>query len=216
MPDGRNLEVITAGTPSSNAILFHHGTPGSYNTWENWLPVVAELGGFAIAFSRAGYGLSARKQGRSVISNTEDSKAILEHFGVNRSVSIGWSGGGPHCLADTTLVHTVAAISIAGLAEYGTGDLDFLAGLGEENHIEFGAAVAGAEKIEEWMQVNAAGYTVNVTGDQLIQALGGLIGDADKKSLTPAVADEVASEFRHALAVSYYGKEDDDLAFVQL
>jgi pimeloyl-ACP methyl ester carboxylesterase len=214
LPDGRNLEVITAGTPSANAILFHHGTPGSCSTWEGWLPVVAEMGGFAIAFSRAGYGLSARRNGRSVISNTEDSKAILEHFGVNRSVSIGWSGGGPHCLADTTLVQTVAAISIAGVAEYGASDLDFLDGMGEENHIEFGAAVAGTETLEAWMQENAPG-TANVTGDQLIEALGGLIGDADKKSLTPAVADEVASEFRHALEVSYYGWMDDDLEFVQ-
>ena len=213
LPDGRNLEVLTAGIPSSNAILFHHGTPGSCNTWEEWLPVVADLGGFAIAFSRAGYGESARNESRTVISNSQDSKAILEHFGVNRSVSIGWSGGGPHCLADTTLVQTVAAISIAGVAEYGTGDLDFLDGMGEENHIEFGAAVDGPETLEAWMKENYSG-TANVTGAQLIEALGGLIGEADKKSLTPEVADVVASEFRHALSRGYYGWMDDDIAFV--
>jgi pimeloyl-ACP methyl ester carboxylesterase len=213
LPDGRNLEVITAGTPSSSAILFHHGTPGSCNTWEEWLPVVEELGGYAIAFSRAGYGSSARKVDRSVISNSEDSKAILEHFGVSRSVSIGWSGGGPHCLADTTLVQNVAAISIAGVAEFGTGDLDFLEGMGEENHIEFGAAIAGSEVLEAWMKDNYGG-TANVTGEELIEALGGLIGDADKKSLTTEVAAVVASEFRHALAAGYYGWMDDDIAFV--
>ena len=214
LADGRVMEVMTAGTPSSNGILFHHGTPGSSKTWEEWLPVVEELGGFAISYSRAGYGNSARNQGRSVIANSKDSKALLDHFGVKRSVSIGWSGGGPHCLADTTLSENVAAISIAGVAEYGSSDLDFLEGMGEENHIEFGAAVAGTEILEAWMKENSGG-TANVTGEQLIEALGGLIGIADKRSLTPAVAEETASVFRHALSVSYYGWMDDDVEFVQ-
>jgi pimeloyl-ACP methyl ester carboxylesterase len=214
LADGRTLEVLTAGTPSSNAILFHHGTPGSCNTWAEWLPAVAELGGFAISFSRAGYGNSSRHKGRTVIAGSQDSKAILDHFGVKKSVSIGWSGGGPHCLAATTLSENVAAISIAGVAEYGSDDLDFLEGMGEENHIEFGAALAGEETLEAWMKENSGG-TANVTGEQLTEALGGLIGNADKRSLTPAVADETASVFRHALSVSYYGWMDDDVEFVQ-
>ena len=107
------------------------------------MPEVANQGGFAIAFSRAGYGLSDRHDGRTVISNTRDTAAILQHFGVTSFVSIGWSGGGPHCLADTTLAQNKAAISIAGVGAFGASDLDFLAGMGEENHVEFGAAIEG-------------------------------------------------------------------------
>ncbi len=214
LSDGRNIEVISAGVPSENAVFFHHGTPGACSTWDNWLPVVADLGGFAISYSRAGYGNSARNKGRSVIDNSQDTQAILQHFNVKNSVSIGWSGGGPHCLADTTLSQSIAAISIAGVGAYGMNDLDFLAGMGEENHIEFGAALAGEHAIEKWMQENVEG-TANVTGSQLIEALGGLIGDADKRSLTPEVAEAVAFSFRHAVQVNYYGWMDDDLAFVQ-
>ena len=75
LPDGRSLEVLTAGTPAASAVMFHHGTPGSCITWEEWLPVVAANGGFAIAYSRAGYGSSSRHEGRTVISNTKDIKA---------------------------------------------------------------------------------------------------------------------------------------------
>jgi pimeloyl-ACP methyl ester carboxylesterase len=214
LADGRRLEVMTAGTPSASAVLFHHGTPGSATTWSEWLPVVADLGGFAIAYSRAGYGLSDRHKGRTVISNTADISEILKHFGVTDFVSIGWSGGGPHCLADTTMSHNKAAISIAGVAAFNQSDLDFLEGMGEENHVEFGAAIEGELAIENWMKANYEG-TAKVTGPLLIEAMGGLIGDADKKSLTPAVAEEVAAEFRYALSVSYYGWMDDDLAFVQ-
>jgi pimeloyl-ACP methyl ester carboxylesterase len=214
LPDGRSLEVLTAGTPAASAVMFHHGTPGSCITWEEWLPVVAANGGFAISYSRAGYGSSSRHEGRTVVDNTKDIKAILDHFGVKKIVSIGWSGGGPHCLADTTLSESLASISIAGVGAFGAADLDFLEGMGEENHIEFGAAIAGSKQIEDWMK-QYSGDTANVTGPQLIAALGGLIGDADKASLTSDVAEVVAGEFRHALAKSYYGWMDDDLAFVE-
>jgi len=214
LSDGRTLEVVTAGTPQSSAVVFHHGTPGAWKTWESWLPEVANQGGFAIASSRAGYGLSDRNDGRTVISNSQDTAAILKHFGVSSFVSIGWSGGGPHCLADTTLAQNKAAISIAGVGAFGAPDLDFLAGMGEENHVEFGAAIEGKSTIETWMKENATGLT-QVSGPEIIEAFGGLIGDADKKSLTAEVAEETAAAFRHSMAVSYYGWMDDDLAFVQ-
>ena len=214
LQDGRKLELFVAGEPSENAIIFHHGTPGAALTWEEWLPVVAKQGGFAIAYSRAGYGHSSRNEGRTVIDNSADISEIIRHFGIHKFVSIGWSGGGPHCLADTTLAQSIAAISIAGVGTYGEADLNFLESMGEENFVEFNAAVSGPEKIEEWMRVNAPG-TANVTGEQLIEALGGLIGDADKKSLTPGVAELIAGEFRYALVEGYYGWMDDDLAFVQ-
>ncbi len=214
LADGRRLEIFLSGQPSPAAVIFHHGTPGAAMTWEEWLPTVESLGGFAIAYSRAGYGHSSRNEGRTVIDNTKDIAQICEHFGIQKFVSIGWSGGGPHCLADTTLEQSVAAISIAGVGEYGASDLDFLAGMGEENHVEFGAAVSGAATIEEWMRQNSGG-TANVTGEQLIESLGGLIGEADKKSLTPGAADLMAGEFRYALVAGYYGWMDDDLAFVE-
>ena len=106
------------------------------------------------------------------------------------------------------------AITLAGVGEWGNDDLDFLAGMGPENHEEFGAALAGESTIEEWMIKNSPAFK-NVTGADLISSFGGLIGDADKRALTPTVAEEDATALRRALSVSYYGWLDDDLAFVQ-
>ena len=55
----------------------------------------------------------------------------------------------------------------------------------------------------------------NVQGSDLIESFGGLIGEADKRALTPDVAETDASSYRRALLMGYYGWMDDDLAFVQ-
>jgi pimeloyl-ACP methyl ester carboxylesterase len=140
MRDGRLLEVHTAGDPTAPAIVFHHGTPSSVLTWKDWLPNVAARGLFAISSSRAGYGNSDRRAGRSFGDNVSDTADVLDYFGVKDFVSIGWSGGGPHALADTQDSRNRGAISLAGIAPFGDPALDFLAGMGEENEIEFGAA----------------------------------------------------------------------------
>ena len=106
LPGGRSLEIHSAGNPSSDAIIFHHGTPGASLTWEEWLPTVAEQDGFAIAYSRAGYGESSRNTGRTVISNNADIAAIVDHFNIEKFVAIGWSGGWPPLLGQ----HRYAAI----------------------------------------------------------------------------------------------------------
>ena len=214
LSDGRHLELLVAGQPQSNAVIFHHGTPGATSTWEAWLSEVAAQEGFAIAYSRPGYGHSSRHEGRTVINNAADIDEVLKHFGITKIVSIGWSGGGPHCLADTTLPQSVAAISIAGVGTFGASGLDFLEGMGEENHVEFTAATEGPAAIEAWMQENSPPIAV-VTSDQIVEAFGGLIGEADKKALNEGAAEGTAKSYRQALVEGYYGWMDDDLAFVE-
>ena len=214
LADGRTVELLVAGTPSSKAVVFHHGTPGATSTWDEWLAEVAKQGGFAFSYSRPGYGKSSRHEGRTVLDNAKDIEEILNHFGISRIVSIGWSGGGPHCLADTTLPQSVAAISIAGVGAYGASDLDFLDGMGEENHDEFGEAVKGPAAIENWMQRNAFGLA-QVTAEEIVEAFGGLIGEADKRSLNSGGSEGMAKSFRQSIENGYYGWMDDDLAFVQ-
>ncbi len=214
LADGRKVELLVAGTPKAEAVVFHHGTPGGTTTWEAWLTEVEKQGGFAFSYSRPGYGQSDRHEGRTVIDNSADIEEILKHLGISMCVSIGWSGGGPHCLADTTLFQNVAAISIAGVGPFGASDLDFLEGMGEENHDEFGEAMKGPEAIEDWMQRNSGGLGT-VSGDDVIEAFGGLIGDADKKALNDGAAEGTAKAMRQAMETGYYGWMDDDLAFVE-
>ena len=212
LTDGRNLDYISNEVDSKVAILFHHGTPGECTGWQKWL---SEIQGVkAIAASRPGYGLSDRRKGRTVASDIDNGSQILNYFGIESFVSIGWSGGGPHAINMTRDSRCKGAITLAGVGEWGNVDLDFLDGMGPENHEEFGAAVAGESVIEKWMQTNVPAFA-NVQGSDLIESFGGLIGEADKKALTPEVAEVDAASFRRALSVSYYGWLDDDLAFVQ-
>lgn len=213
LADGRKVELLVAGKADGNAVVFHHGTPGATSTWDAWLFEVENYGGFAFSYSRPGYGNSDRHKGRTVVDNAADIAEILKHFEITKIVSIGWSGGGPHALADTTLPQSVAAISIAGVGPFGASDLNFLDGMGEENHDEFGEAVKGSAAIEDWMQRNASGLAA-VTGDEIIEAFGGLIGEADKKALHEGAAEGVAKSYRQSIQSGYYGWMDDDLAFV--
>lgn len=212
LKDGRKLEYFDNEVASDKAILFLHGTPSDGSLWESWLKEIT--GVRALATSRAGYGLSDRNKGRTVASDLLDQQALLDHLNIKSFVSIGWSGGGPHSLNMTRDARCKAAFTLAGVGEWGRADLDFLAGMGPENHVEFGEALKGETAISNWMEVNGAPMK-RVTGEDLIQVLGGLIGEADKRVLTAELAEHDASVFRRSLSVSFAGWIDDDLAFVQ-
>lgn len=212
LKDNRTFDYISNGVDSQIGILFHHGTPGECTGWHKWFSELTDIK--AVAASRPGYGLSDRRKGRTVATDIDDQSELLEFLGVKKFVSIGWSGGGPHAMNMTRNANCVGAITLAGVGEWGNADLDFLAGMGPENHEEFGAALSGEQEIERWMQNNFETFS-NVKGSDLIESFGGLIGDADKRALTPDVAEADASSFRRALSMGYHGWMDDDLAFVQ-
>ena len=212
--DGREVEILDNGINSERAIIFHHGTPGHASAWSSWLEEAALSGVRAISYSRAGYGTSDRNPGRSVISINNDIAQILDAKNISKFVSIGWSGGGPHALANTFEPRNVGAISLAGVGAFGAADLNFLEGMGPENHDEFGAALKGEAVITQWMNENAVPMK-QLTGNDIREAFGGLIGDADKAVLEGVVADDMAATMRNGLAVSFDGWIDDDLVFVK-
>ena len=214
LKDGRELEILDNGINSDAAIIFHHGTPGHASSWADWLESAANAGIRALSYSRAGYGTSDRNPGRSVISINNDIAQLLDAKNITKFVSIGWSGGGPHCIANTFEPRNLGAISLAGVGAFGVDDLDFLAGMGPENHDEFGAALKGEAIIDQWMEDNA-GSMKTVTGAEIREAFGGLIGDADKAVLEGDAADQMAASMRSSLAVSFDGWIDDDLVFVK-
>ena len=214
LKDGRELEFLDNGINSEKAIIFHHGTPGHASMWTDWLEAAAAQGIRALSYSRAGYGTSDRNPGRSVLSVNGDIAQLLDLKSITMFVSIGWSGGAPHCIANTFEPRNVGAISLAGVAAYGVDDLDFLEGMGPENHDEFGAALKGEASIDQWMQENVLGMK-SVTGEEIREAFGGLIGEADKAVLQGETADHMAASMRSAIAVSFDGWIDDDLVFIK-
>jgi pimeloyl-ACP methyl ester carboxylesterase len=105
-------------------------------------------------------------------------------------------------------------VTLAGVGKFNQPDLDFLAGMGPENHDEFGVALEGEEPLRRWMLANATSMQ-RVTGAEIREAFGGLIGAADKAVLGGSVAEEMAESMRWGLARGFDGWIDDDLAFVQ-
>jgi pimeloyl-ACP methyl ester carboxylesterase len=214
LPDGRTLEVEVSGPADGPVLLFHHGTPGGSIQLDQMARVVHDRGHRLVTWSRAGYGTSTRRAGRDVASETADAAAVLDHVGGERCVVAGWSGGGPHALAcGAVLADRVRAVlCIAGVAPFGTDDLDFLAGMGEENIDEFGAALAGEDALRPYLDEQRDAM-IEITGAQISQEMATLLPPVDQAELSGGFGDFLALQFRQAVSVGVDGWLDDDLAF---
>jgi pimeloyl-ACP methyl ester carboxylesterase len=212
--DGRDIEYLTAGPDDGLPLVVHEGTPVG-------LSLNAKLGGAAVErnlrvvfAARPGYEGSTPRPGRTVADVVPDTAAVLDALGAGEYVSIGFSGGGPHTLACAALApgRCLAAASVAGVAPYPAAGLDFLAGMGPENIEEFGLAMRGAEALTPFLEKEAAALR-EITGEQIVAALGGLISGADAAVLTGEFAADLAAALRGAVRNGIAGWRDDDLAF---
>jgi pimeloyl-ACP methyl ester carboxylesterase len=212
----RSLDVLIGGASDGPALIMHHGTPSDATTWSDWSETARAHGLRLVSISRPGYATSTRRRGRTVADAAEDVAFVLEYYGAPWFVTAGWSGGGPHALASAALLgeRCRGAATLAGVGPYGVAGLDFLEGMGPENHAEFGAALHSESALRAWLAEHAADY-VHVTGPELIGAFGGLIPQADKDVLAGGMADAFAATTRRALSVSFDGWIDDDLAFIE-
>ena len=213
---GRFLDVLSGGAESGPALLLHHGTPSEASVWADWDDLARSRDLRLLSISRPGYAASTRQPGRTVADAAADAERVLRHYGVPWFVTAGWSGGGPHALACAAQLgeRCRAAATLAGVAPYGVADLDFLDGMGPENHAEFGAALRGDRDLAAWLAANA-GTLADVTGPELADALGGLVPQVDKDVLSGGFADRMAASLRRALAGGFAGWIDDDLAFIK-
>jgi pimeloyl-ACP methyl ester carboxylesterase len=213
---GRNIEVLVEGPESGPVLLFHNGTPSAVVPFPQLSRPAIERGLRTVTFSRPGYGDSTPQPGRSVASVVSDATAVLDTLGVDRFVTIGWSGGGPHALACAALLpdRCTAAATLASLAPYDAAGLDYMAGMGPENIVEFGAAIAGVEELNPFLEHEAATLH-DVTGHDIAASLGGLVSEADKRALTGEYAEVLAASFRRSVLKGIAGWRDDDLAFTR-
>jgi pimeloyl-ACP methyl ester carboxylesterase len=214
--DGRTLEYLVTGPADGLAMVLHHGTPGAAVPFAPMVDAATRRGVRTILYSRPGYGRSDPSPGRAVADAAADVRAILDEVGVDRFVTVGWSGGGPHALATARLLpdRCAAAALIAGVAPYAAEGLDWLSGMGQDNHDEFGAALAGRQPLTDYLAREAA-TLATVRGAEVAAALGDLVSDVDKAQLTGGFAEYLAASFRTAVAPGIAGWRDDDLAFVR-
>jgi pimeloyl-ACP methyl ester carboxylesterase len=139
--------------------------------------------------------------------------AIADELGIDRFFTVGWSGGGPHALACAALLgdRVIAAATLASIAPRDAAGLDWLAGMGEENVQEFGAAESG--QLIRFLDHMAAEFA-HVSPAQIQQAFGDLVSPVDVASLTGEFAQYLSDAVRLAVSRGIWGWLDDDLAIM--
>ena len=215
LSDGRLLDIRVSGPEDGTPFVMHHGTPGSLVPFRSIEDAVHRRGLRLVTYSRAGYGGSTRKPGRVVADIAADFAALLDHLGAERCVTLGWSGGGPHALAVAALLpeRVTAATVIAGVGPYGEPDLDFLAGMGQDNIEEFGAALEGHDTLApalEEASVALGGASVA----EMVESMASLIPDVDLAALKGDAGEDLVANFAEAVRKGAAGWIDDDLAFI--
>jgi len=214
VPGGRTLDFLVGGEPDGLPLVVHNGTPAGLVFWPDSVAAARARGLRLIMIARPGYEGSTPRPGRRVGDVADDVAAVLGALGCDAFLTVGASGGGPHALACSVLLRgrCLAAATIAGVAPYRAEGLDWMAGMGPENVEEFGAALTGEAELTAYLK-RAAGELSTVQGQDIIDAMAGLLPAADRAVLTPSFAAEMAASMRSALANGVAGWRDDDLAF---
>ena len=218
LPDGRALEYVEGGDPGGVPTVVHHGTPGGPVLDPHWEDTARERGLRLVLPARPGYAGSTRRPGRSVRDVVGDVVALADHLGVDRFLTWGWSGGGPHALACAALLpeRVVAAASLAGVAPYDAEGLDFMAGMGEGNIEEFGLALEGEEALRPLAEEQGAEMG-DVTPAGLAEAMAPHLTPVDAAEITGpgSIGATLAAQTRTGFATGVDGWVDDDLMFTR-
>ena len=212
-PDGRIVEVLTGGDPDGYGLLYHGGSPSAVAEYAPLDEAARSLGLRLVSYSRPGYGGSTpRPTAGRYADDVEESVLVLDHLGIGDFVTLGWSGGGPRALACAALLpdRCRAAVSLAGVAPYGADDLDWFAGMAEENHEEYHAAEQGREVYGSYLEENFLPI-LSATPEELTEAMGGLLSPVDQATLD---ADWLSRTFNRAGAQGVVGVRDDGIAAV--
>lgn len=205
-----------SGDPDGVVVVYHHGTPTSGLQARWWAEDAARKGIRFVSYDRAGYGGSTRHEGRSVADVAADIAAVADYLGADRFYTWGESGGGPHALACAALLpdRVIAAATIASVAPYDAVGLDFLAGMGQANVVEFGAALEGEATLRPLLD-EMRDETLGASPASLLEVLDSLLPDVDKAALTGEHAEFLHATFQQSLKPGADGWLDDDLAFTR-
>ena len=191
-------------------VIFHHGTPSTGAVYERWLQDGVQV----LGFDRSGYADSPRRRGRSVADVVDEVVAVADAHGLDRFATWGISGGGPHALACAALLpdRVIACAAIASPAPFDAEGLDWYAGQGEANLVEWHAALRGEAELRPLLEEELGALsTAGVAG--MRDGLATLLSEPDREVLDGPVADYLYESLTGVGGVD--GWVDDDLAFVR-
>jgi pimeloyl-ACP methyl ester carboxylesterase len=215
LPDGRRLDLRVSGPAAGFPLVFHQGTPGAATPFRALERAAHTRGLRLVTTSRPGYGDSSPQPGRSVVDVAADTAAVLDAIGADRCLIAGLSGGGPHALAcGARLGATAAVLVIAGGAPYGAAGLDWMAGMGEENVVEFSAALKGEDELRSYLTPYREQFK-DVTAADIVASFQTLLPDVDRAVLTGEFGEDLAANLREAVRTGVEGWLEDDIAFTR-
>ncbi|MGC2192904.1 MAG: alpha/beta hydrolase [Candidatus Dormiibacterota bacterium] len=215
-PDGRDLCLELGGDEEGFPVFVNGGTPNSRHLYEPWLADASRRGIRLISYDRPGYGGSSAAAGRTVADGAADFLAITRVLGIERSAMWGYSGGGPFTLGCAALLPetVVAAATLGSIAPYGPEDLDFFAGMGDDNvdgiklYLDDPEAsrLQGVKDREEMLQS---------TPEQVAEVLKTLLTPVDAAVLTGSFAVFLTECSHDGLAPGLDGWWDDGVAHME-
>jgi pimeloyl-ACP methyl ester carboxylesterase len=213
--DGGSIEYVVSGPEdASDLLLFHPGTPSAAVAYPGLTRAAAAAGLRTVSYSRAGYGASSRRLGRSVADEAAISAAIVDRLGDERFFTIGWSGGGPVALACAALMpdRVRAALALASLAPHAEVGPDWESFYTPELLAEWKALAAGdvARVLADFEEA------VEIFGRMTPARLSAIAGPPDARAVAQR-HDEYVSPFltrsmRRAVSRGFHGYLDDNLA----
>ena len=216
LPDGRVLEALEEGDPEGTLLVYHHGSPGAAVPYGPFDRLASERGVRFASYSRPGFAGSSRHEGRTVADAAGDAAALADHLGADRFLTLGWSGGGPHALACAALLpeRAMACATIASIAPWGAEGLDWTAGMGETNQVEYPLAARDPDKLLEWIEEGSEWFASAQAAD-LLGGMRSVVSDADRPFLDGELGEMVAATYREGYRIGIWGHYDDDLAFTR-
>jgi pimeloyl-ACP methyl ester carboxylesterase len=214
--DGRDLHVAEGGEPDGRAVFMHAGTPGGAEPLRRgWSDDAAARGLRLIAYDRPGYGPSTPQPGRTVADAAADTATIADALGVERFLTWGHSGGGPHALACAVLLpdRVDAAAVMASPAPFDADGLDWFEGQAEDNVNEHRAAVDGERRLR-MLLAPAREALLSAQPNQMLDGMGSLLAGPDAELMHGEVAEYLLAGTKHGIEHTVDGWVHDDRAFV--
>lgn len=193
-----------------------HGTPGSRLGVRPAERDLRRLGVCLITYDRPGYGLSDPKHGRTVADAAADVELIADHYGYDRFLVLGRSGGGPHALACAALLpsRVGAVASLLTLAPFDAEGLDWFDGMNEANRAEYGAALRGRSRLAGRIYPDVVAIRENP--GYLVDRLLTEAPTADQPLLRdPEYRQALIENFAEAVGDCLDGWVSDALAFIR-
>lgn len=217
--DVRELEVLTAGDPTGYPWLWIPGSPSAVADYPLLDDLATKLDLRLVTWSRPGYGGSSPRPVQDhwprIVDDVPDIVAIADELRIDEFVVVGWSGGGPRALACAAMLPTRcrAAATLASLAPHDAVGLDWMAGMGPGNVLDFTAALEGPEAYGAFQETYFLPMTSAGVGD-VAAGLAALLTPSDDPAFTRGLAQWLTEMMHRAGAQGVVGARDDGLALV--